>query len=171
VHCVIRVGGFSPDGRRWLHSRRKNFFLPVRVLSRYFRRRFLDMLRQTLRQDTTFRTRVEHAEDLLAGAARHEWIVYAKHPFGGPEQGLSYLAAYTHRIAISERRILHFDSERVRFSYRDYRDGNREKVMDLAADEFLRRYLLHVLPERFVRIRYFRLSRQSYALVQPRSCP
>jgi len=155
VHCVIPAGGFSPDGRRWLHSRRKNFFLPVRVLARYFRHRFLDMLRQNLREDTAFRSRVEHAEELLAGASRHEWIVYAKQPFGGPEQVLSYLAAYTHRIAISERRILDFDGVRVRFSYKDYRDGNREKVMDLEADEFLRRYLLHVLPERFVRIRYF----------------
>jgi len=113
------------------------------------------MLRQALREDTAFRSRLDHAEELLAGASRHEWIVYAKQPFGGPEQVLSYLAAYTHRIAISERRILNFDGERVRFSYKDYRDGNREKVMDLEADEFLRRYLLHVLPERFVRIRYF----------------
>lgn len=155
VHCVIPAGGFSPDGRRWLHSRRKNFFLPVRVLSRYFRNRFLDRLRQALREDTVFRSRVAHTEDLLSRAAVHQWIVYAKQPFGGPEQVLSYLAAYTHRIAISERRILGFDGERVRFSYKDYRDGNREKVMDLDADEFLRRYLLHVLPERFVRIRYF----------------
>jgi hypothetical protein len=155
VHCIIPAGGFAPDSRRWLCSRRKNFFLPVRVLSRYFRRRFLDMLRQTLREDTAFRSRVERAEELLAGAARPDWIVYAKQPFGGPEQVLSYLAAYTHRIAISERRILAFDGERVRFSYKDYRDGNRDKVMDLQADEFLRRYLLHVLPERFVRIRYF----------------
>lgn len=155
VHCVIPAGGFSPDGRRWLHSRRKNFFLPVRVLSRYFRNRFLDRLRQTLREDTAFRSRVEHPEDLLSRASAHQWIVYAKQPFGGPEQVLSYLAAYTHRIAISERRILGFDGERVRFSYKDYRDGDRQKVMDLEADEFLRRYLLHVLPERFVRIRYF----------------
>src|SRR6185436_11812309 len=133
----------------------KNFFLPVRVLSRYFRRRFLEMLRKTLRDDTAFRSRVEHPEELLSRAARNEWVVYAKRPFGGPEQVLSYLAAYTHRIAISERRIIGFDGERVRFSYKDYRDGDREKVMDLEADEFLRRYLLHVLPERFVRIRHF----------------
>src|SRR6185436_7283439 len=112
----------------------KNFFLPVRVLSRYFRRRFLEMLRKTLRDDTAFRSRVECAEDLLSRAARKEWVVYAKRPFGGPEQVLSYLAAYTHRIAISERRIIAFDGERVRFSYKDYRDGDREKVMDLEAD-------------------------------------
>lgn len=155
VHCVIPAGGFSLDGRRWLPARRKNFFLPVRVLGRYFRRRFLEMLRQTLRDDTAFRSRVEHPEALLADAAGKEWVVYAKQPFGGPEQVLSYLAAYTHRIAISERRIVSFDGERVRFLYKDYRDGDREKVMDLEAGEFLRRYLLHVLPERFVRIRYF----------------
>jgi hypothetical protein len=154
IHCVIPAGGFSPDGRRWLRARRRNFFLPVRVLGRYFRRRFLEMLRQTLRDDTAFRSRVEHVEDLLVRAAGKEWIVYAKRPFGGPEQVLGYLAAYTHRIAISERRIVGFDGDHVRFLYKDYRDGDREKVMELDADEFLRRYLLHVLPERFVRIRY-----------------
>jgi hypothetical protein len=82
-------------------------------------------------------------------------VVYAKRPFGGPEQVLAYLAAYTHRIAISERRILSFDDGHVRFLYKDYRDGDREKTMELHAHEFLRRYLLHVLPERFVRIRHF----------------
>lgn len=155
IHCVIPAGGFSLDGRRWLRARRRNFFLPVRVLARYFRRRFLEMLRQTLRHDTPFRSRVEHLEDLLVRATSKEWIVYAKRPFGGPEQVLGYLAAYTHRIAISERRIVGFDGDRVRFLYKDYRDGDREKVMELDADEFLRRYLLHVLPKRFVRIRHF----------------
>jgi hypothetical protein len=176
IHCVIPAGGFSPDGRRWLHARRKNFFLPVRVLARYFRRRFLEMLRRTLRDDTTFRSRVEHAEDLLSRASTHEWIVYAKRPFGGPEQVLSYLAAYTHRIAISERRIIAFDGNHVRFLYKDYRDGNREKVMELEADEFLRRYLLHVLPERFVRIRHFgflanRVRTRSLALAREQLGP
>ena len=157
IHCVIPAGGFTLDGRRWLRPRRKNFFLPVRVLSRYFRRRFLEMLRQVLREDTSFRSRVEHPEELLSRAANNDWIVYAKAPFGGPEQVLSYLSAYTHRIAISESRIIGFDAERVRFIYKDYRDGNREKVMvmELDADEFLRRFLLHVLPDRFVRIRHF----------------
>jgi len=155
IHCVIPAGGFSLDGRRWLRARRKNFFLPVRVLSRYFRRRFLEMLRQALRDNPSFRSRVEHAEDLLSRAVRNEWVVYAKRPFGGPEQVLTYLAAYTHRIAISNRRIIGFDGDHVRFLYKDYRDGDREKVMELGADEFLRRYLMHVLPERFVRIRHF----------------
>ncbi len=155
VHCVVPAGGFSLDGRRWLRARRKNFFLPVRVLSRYFRRRFLEMLRQALREDPGFRSRVAHPEDLLSRAVRNEWVVYAKRPFGGPEQVLAYLAAYTHRIAISDRRITAFDGSRVRFLYKDYRDGDRTKQIELEADEFLRRYLLHVLPERFVRIRYF----------------
>jgi hypothetical protein len=155
VHCVVPAGGFSLDGRRWLSARRKNFFLPVRVLRRYFRRRFMEMLRQALRDDTGFQSRVEHPADLLSRATRNEWVVYAKRPFGGPEQVLAYLAAYTHRIAISERRILSFDDDHVRFLYKDYRDGDREKTMELDADEFLRRYLLHVLPERFVRIRHF----------------
>jgi hypothetical protein len=171
VHCVVPAGGFSLDGRRWLRARRRNFYLPVRVLSRYFRRRFMEMLRQALRDDTTFRSRVEGAVDLLSQAAGKEWVVYAKRPFGGPAQVLSYLAAYTHRIAISERRLVSFDGERVRFLYKDYRDGNREKTMELDADEFLRRYLLHVLPERFVRIRHFgflanRVRSQSLALAR-----
>jgi hypothetical protein len=155
VHCVVPAGGFSLDGRRWLSAKRRNFFLPVRVLGRYFRRRFMEMLRQALRDDTAFRSRVKHGQGLLARAAGKEWIVYAKRPFGGPEQVLSYLAAYTHRIAISERRLTGFDGQRVTFTYKDYRDGDREKSMELPADEFLRRYLLHVLPERFVRMRYF----------------
>jgi hypothetical protein len=176
VHCVIPAGGFSPDGSRWLHARRKNFFLPVRVLARYFRRRFLEMLRQTLRGDTAFRSRVDHAEDLLSRASTHEWIVYAKRPFGGPEQVLGYLAAYTHRIAISERRIIGFDGNHVRFLYKDYRDDDREKIMELEADEFLRRYLLHVLPERFVRIRHFgflanRVRTRSLALAREQLGP
>ena len=106
----------------------------MRVLSRYFRSRVLDLLRQALRADPAFRSRVQHPEELLSRAARHEWVVYAKRPFGGPEQVLSYLAAYTHRIALSERRIIGFDGERVRFIYKDYRHGDREKVMDLEAD-------------------------------------
>lgn len=113
------------------------------------------MLRQVLREDTAFRSRVEHPEEFLSRAANNDWIVYAKRPFGGPEQVLGYLSAYTHRIAISESRIIGFEAERVKFFYKDYRDGDREKVMDLDADEFLRRFLLHVLPDRFVRIRHF----------------
>ena len=155
IHCVIPAGGFAHDGHRWLRARRKNFFLPVRVLSRYFRRRFLEMLRQALRENPAFRSRVQSAESLLSRAVRNEWVVYAKRPFGGPEQVLTYLAAYTHRIAISNRRLIDFKDERVRFRYKDYRDGDQEKIMELGADEFLHRYLLHVLPERFVRIRYF----------------
>lgn len=181
IHCVIPAGGFSLDGRRWLYARHKNFFLPVRVLGRYFRRRFLEMLRQALRENPAFRARVEHPEDLMARSVRNEWVVYAKRPFGGPEQVLTYLAAYTHRIAISNRRIVGFDGDHVRFTYKDYRDGDREKEMELAADEFLRRYLLHVLPERFVRIRYFgflanrvrsenlKLARQQLGTAQPQS--
>ncbi len=115
----------------------------------------MERLRQALRDDTAFRSRVQGAVDLLSQAAGKEWVVYAKRPFGGPEQVLSYLAAYTHRIALSERRLVSFDGKHVRFLYKDYRDGDREKEMDLDADEFLRRYLLHVLPERFVRIRHF----------------
>jgi hypothetical protein len=92
---------------------------------------------------------------IIEQAARREWVVYAKPPFGGPEQVLEYLSRYTHRVAISNRRIVGFDGERVSFNWRDYADGNRSKVMSLDAPEFLRRFLMHVLPSRFVRIRYF----------------
>jgi len=129
----------------------------VRVLSRLFRRRFLELLGQALRRHDELRARTAHVDvlALIMRARAVEWVVYAKPPFGGPAHVLAYLARYTHRIAISEHRLIAFDGRSVRFHYKDYRDHNRQKVMTLDAGEFLRRFLLHVLPDRFVRIRHY----------------
>jgi hypothetical protein len=157
LHCVVPAGGLTLSSHRWLAARRQKFFLPVRVLSRYFRRRFLEKLREALQDDSAFASRCQPIDPfgLLDTAASTEWVVYAKPPFGGPEQVLAYLARYTHRIAISDRRIVGFDGHNVRFSWRDRRYGEVQKIMELSANEFLRRFLLHVLPDRFVRIRHF----------------
>lgn len=157
IHCVVPGGGFSIRDGRFTVVRRKNFLLSVKVLSRYFRSCFLDLLGQALRQSASFRERTGHLDRplLFMRARASKWVVYAKAPFGGPAQVLAYLARYTHRIAISEHRLLAFDGNTVRLSYKDYRDHNRQKTLQLDACEFLRRFMLHVLPDRFVRIRYF----------------
>lgn len=160
IHCVVPGGGFSVHGRQWRSTPKSTFFLPVRVLSSRFRTLLTRSLRQAWREGTlTLPQRVladSVALDLLlARAGATEWVVYCKPPFGGPQQVLAYLANYTHRIAISNSRIVSFDGERVGFRYRDYAHGNAEKLLTLDADEFLRRFLLHVLPSRLVRIRYY----------------
>ena len=157
IHCVVPAAGIAQATGRFAVARRRNFFLPVRVLSRYFRRLFLQMLGEALRTDDELRLRTGHLDraGLFQTARAAEWVVYAKAPFAGPEQVLAYLARYTHRIAISEHRILDFDGQTVRFRWKDYRDANRQKQMQLPASEFLRRFLLHVLPRRFVRIRHY----------------
>jgi hypothetical protein len=161
VHCVVPGGGLSLDGRRWIGCR-PNFFLPVRVLSRLFRGVFLHCLQQAHAEGKLeFRGRLEPLGDPGAFAAlmktcrRMEWIVYAKPPFGGPEQVLDYLGRYTHRVAISNNRLIGLEDGRVTFRWKDYRAGNKQKLMTLQAAEFIRRYLLHVLPSGFVRIRHF----------------
>lgn len=159
IHCVVPGGGLSLHRDAWIHVRNKSFFLPVKVLSRRFRTLVCNAIREawTARsldpQRTLFADRA--ALDLfLARACAKEWVAYSKPPFGGPRQVLAYLASYTHRIAISNKRIVAFADGRVRFTHRDYRTG-KSGVMELSSDEFLRRYLLHVLPDRFVRIRYY----------------
>ncbi len=160
VHCVVPGGGLSPDGTRWVGSR-PDFFLPVRVLSRVFRGKFLAGLRAAFasgRLHIAARSSDAAAaefEDLVSAAARNEWVVYAKPPFGGPERVLKYLARYTHRVAISNRRLLDLKDGSVRFRYKDYAHGNRKRVMKLSANEFVRRFLLHVLPSGLVRIRHY----------------
>lgn len=159
IHCVVPGGGFSLEDERWISSS-PTFFLPVEVLSLRFRTVLSDMLREAFRSgELTLPASVAHdqtAFDLLLARASHkDWVVYSKKPFGGPEQVLAYLAAYTHRIAISNRRILSWDAVTVTFSYRDYRDGNAQKTTSLETSEFLRRFLMHVVPKRFVRIRYY----------------
>ena len=163
VHCIVPGGGLSPQGDRWIACR-KGFFLPVRVLSRLYRRLFLDKLIAAHRDGKLrFSGTLAHLTDLanfqsvLAPLRRIEWLVYAKRPFAGPEQVLTYLARYTHRVAISNRRLLAIDETHVTIAWRDYRDAGKSKQMRLDADEFMRRFLLHVLPDGFQRIRHYGL--------------
>lgn len=162
VHCVVPGGGLAPDGSHWVPSR-DDFFLPVRVLASLFRGKFLAFLRKA-QQTGTLRFAGATADlatpdgfaALLKAQRDRAWVVYAKAPFGSPEQVLKYLARYTHRVAISDRRILSMDDKGVTFRYRDNATGSH-KSMTLDGSEFLRRFLLHVLPTGFVRIRYYGL--------------
>ena len=161
LHCVVPGGGISPDGSRWIACR-KSFFLPVRVLSRMFRKKFLRYLRNAFRQGGLhFSGALQSLADppafqlLCQKAAAIEWVVHAKPPFGGPQRVLKYLARYTHRVAISNHRLRSLENGRVSFDWKDYRDHSRTKIMTLEAVEFIRRFLLHVLPAGLVRIRQF----------------
>ena len=163
LHCVVPGGGLCTGGQRWIACR-PGFFLPVRVLSRFFRRRFLELLEQAfdggeleffaalqdLRERNTFQRYLEPLRD-------KEWVVYAKAPFAGPEQVLDYVGRYTHRVAISNNRLLNIEDGKVSFRWKDYRDDSAQKIMTLEADEFIRRFLLHVLPQGLQRIRYYGL--------------
>jgi hypothetical protein len=161
VHCVVPGGGISPHGSRWIGCR-PGFFLPVRVLSRLFRRRFLEALQKAFNTgELQFFSRLEPLRDkaafvaYLAAAGQPEWVVYAKAPFGGPAQVLRYLGRYTHRVAISNNRLLSLEDGRVRFLWKDYQHEGAKRVMNLEAEEFIRRFLLHVLPEGFQHIRSY----------------
>jgi hypothetical protein len=168
LHCVVPGGGLSPDGQCWI-SCRPNFFLPVRVLSRLFRRLFLESLRNAFDSGKLqFFGRLEPLGEHLtfarhcAALKKQEWVVYAKRPFAGPQQVLDYVGRYTHRVAISNNRLLDIENDQVRFQWKDYRTGDQVKTMTLAADEFIRRFLLHVLPNGFQRIRYYGLLGNRY---------
>ncbi len=155
LHCVVPAGGLSLDDKRWI-SCRPRFFLPVRVLSALFRGLFLHYLKRAYARDKLQFEGDPHAfARLLAKARKKKWAVYAKHPFGGPQQVLDYLGRYTHRVAISNHRLLALEDGHVTFSWKDYRDGDKTKRMTLEAEEFIRRFLLHVLPDGFQKIRYF----------------
>jgi predicted RNA-binding Zn-ribbon protein involved in translation (DUF1610 family) len=165
VHGVVPGGGLSIDGQRWVRCR-PGFFLPVRVLSRLFRRRFLEELEQAHRAgrlqffgDDAPLADAQRFAQWLAPLRACEWVVYAKRPFAGPAAVLAYLSRYTHRVAISNSRLLAFDERGVTFRYKDYRakGKTRYKAMTLSADEFMRRFLLHVLPSGFHRIRHYGL--------------
>ena len=169
VHCIVPGGGLSPDGQRWIACR-KGFFLPVRVLSRLFRRRFLETLaaahargRLSFFGDLARLADPEAFAAYLAPLRRAEWVVYAKPPFGGPAAVLAYLARYTHRVAIANSRLVAMDERAVRFRWKDYRTADPStgavqiKTMSLSPAEFLRRFLLHVLPTGFHRIRHYGL--------------
>jgi hypothetical protein len=161
VHCVIPAGGLSPDHQRWVHPRYA-FFLPVKVLSRVFRGKFVAGLRHLFRQGElclpgTLKplAQEEVFRSFLRSLFRQDWVVYAKPPFGGPEHVLQYLARYTHRVAISNHRLVNFADGRVTFRWKDYTRGRKTRLMTLSMEEFLRRFLLHWLPRGFVRIRFF----------------
>lgn len=163
LHCVIPGGGLSPDGTHWV-SCLPGFFLPVKVLSRLFRRLFLEQLRTAFRKGklrfsgelTELRQQARFMQ-YLRPLQDAEWVVYAKAPFGGPLQVLDYLGRYTHRVALSNERLLEVKDGQVTFQWKDYRAKGREKsrVMTLTSDEFIRRFLIHVLPRGFQRIRFF----------------
>jgi hypothetical protein len=161
VHCVVPGGGLSLDGSRWIRGR-ANFFLAVEPLSQLFRRLFLERLQAAFdARQLGFFGDLAHLADPtafavhLAAARRVDWIVYAKKPFGGPAQVLAYLGRYTHRVAIANSRIKACDDDHVAFTWKDYRDGGAIKTMRLKPNEFIRRFLLHALPDRFHRIRQF----------------
>jgi Putative transposase/Transposase zinc-binding domain len=149
LHCVVPAGGFGPGYSNWIHPKYP-FFLPVKALSRVFRGKFLDLLQRVPRQ-----RRPELPSTLMQALLKHHWVVYAKPAFGGPTHVLRYLGRYTHRVAISNQRLLTFDGHHVTFRWRDYAHGNKQRIMTLAATEFLRRFCQHILPRGFVRIRHF----------------
>jgi Putative transposase len=176
LHCVVPGGGISLDGSRWIPCRPR-FFLPVRVLSCLFRRLFLTYLEEAfdagklkffssleaLRDPQIFRRHLD--------PVRHaKWVVYAKAPFAGPQQVVDYVGRYTHRVAISNHRILDIEDGQVKFQWRDYRDNNQQKTMPLSAEEFIRRFLLHVLPGGFHRIRYYGFLGNRYRKEKLKHC-
>lgn len=181
LHCVVPGGGLTPEGK-WKPCK-QGFFLPVKVLSRLFRRVFLEKL-VALHPQLEFYGEIAHLSELnafrsyLAPVYKVDWVVYAKKPFTGPQAVLEYLSRYTHRVAISNRRIIHYDTNTVTFKWKDYRakDDQRFKTMTLSADEFLRRFLIHILPLRFHRIRHFGLfanhqRKQNLSTLRKNICP
>jgi len=163
IHCIVTGGGLSPDGSRWV-SCRKKFFIHVKVLSEVFSGKFLDYLKHCFKKGAlVFPGSISHLKEpgdfkiFMRQIYKKKWVVYCKPPFGGPQGVLQYLGRYTHRIAISNNRILSNRDGKASFLWRDYADNNRQKTMTLKADEFIRRFMLHVLPARFVRIRHFGL--------------
>ena len=161
LHCLVPGGGIAPDGKSWVACK-PGFFVPVRVLSRMFRGLFLHYLERAfaagaLNLFSQYRHLCEPAafRRHLAPAYRTEWVVYAKRPFAGPAQVLEYVGRYTHRVAISKNRLVSIEDGKVRFRWKDYRQESRQKVMTLDGGEFIRRFLIHVLPDGFHRIRYY----------------
>jgi Putative transposase/Transposase zinc-binding domain len=161
LHCVVPGGGIAPDRSRWIACRRQ-FLLPVKVLSRLFRAKFANYLRRAYhRGELSFHGQLQPLGEKqnffpwLNRIVQSEWVVYAKPPFGGPHQVLKYLARYTHRVAITNRRLIALQNDQVSFRWKDYRRSGQPAVMTLSATEFIRRFLLHVLPRGFVKIRHF----------------
>lgn len=161
IHCVIPAGGLAPDHSGWIFGSER-FFAPRRVLRTVFRGKFVDGLRRLvasegfrLPQKLEFLSDPQRFRAWVRSLYVHQWVVYPKATFGNPQQALRYLGRYTHRVAISNHRLISFDSDQVQFRFRDRQAGNLQRTMELSADEFTRRFLLHVLGKGFVRIRYF----------------
>jgi hypothetical protein len=177
IHYIVPAGGLASDGSRWIASS-KRFFLPVAALSRIFRGKFIAGLKRLFRQNKLqFHGSLQKLSDpscfhqFLRQFFREDWVVYAKPSFGGPEYVLNYLARYTHRVAISNHRLVAFQNDRVSFRWKDYAHAGKQKIMTVSAEEFLRRFLIHVLPKGLVRIRHFGLfanRRRSHALAHCR---
>ena len=169
LHCVVPAGGLSDDREQWKTTPREAFLFPVKVVSRLFRGKFLALFRDAVDNGDIlfhgnlqpFATDPKSLRQLIDSLYKTEWVVYAKAPFAGPEAVLKYLGRYTHRIAISNSRITELSEETVSFKWKDYADNSRQKVMELSHHEFIRRFLLHVLPTGFVRIRYYGLLGQA----------
>jgi len=176
IHCVVPAGGFAPGRTRWVRPKCAGFFLPKQVLSIVFRGKFTDGLKLLFRRKKlAFHGSLRWLEEprsfarFLHALHRHKWVVYPKKPFGGPEGVLHYLARYTHRVAISNHRLLGMENGKVTFRWKDYAHGGKKRKMTLAAEEFIRRFLLHVVPKGFTRIRHYgwmanRCRRQRAAL-------
>ena len=163
LHCIVTGGGVALDGARWVASP-SHYLFPVRALSRMFRGKYLAALKSLYdRGQLEFQGQIESLDQpaafalLLRQVAQPEWVVYAKRPFAGPKQVLGYLSRYTHRVAISNRRLIQADGQTVTFGYKDYAANAQQKIMTLGIEEFVRRFCLHVLPERFVKIRHYGL--------------
>lgn len=176
IHCIVPGGGLSPDGTRWVPCRPR-FFLPVRVLSRLFRRLFLAELRTAFEEgklsffgDLAQLAKRDAFARMLTEARSREWVVYAKPPFGGPKQVLAYLGRYTHRVAIANSRLIGMEDDRVAFRWRDYRHRGKTKVMTLDGHEFIRRFLLHTLPDGFHRIRHYGFLANGHRVVRLELC-
>ncbi len=177
IHCVIPAGGIAPDHRRWVHPPYPGFFLPVKVLSRVFRGKFIAGLKRLYRRKqlrcagpSAALADEKQFRQLLRRLHRQDWVVYAKPAFGGPRQVLRYLGRYTHRVAISNHRLESFDGERVTFRWKDYTHGSKTRSMTLTATEFLRRFFLHVLPKGFVRIRHFGFLSNRFRVARVKLC-
>ena len=161
IHCIVPGGGLSLDKSKWIKSKKK-FFIPVKVLSRKFRGKFLYYMNKLyLKNKLKFPANISElgSRDVFNqfkdSLYKKEWIVYSKPPFGSAEHVLQYLSRYTHRVAISDNRIIKVDNDNVVFKWRDYKDNNKEKVMTLKPQEFIRRFTMHILPDRFVKIRHY----------------
>ena len=176
LHCLVPGGGLSLDGKRWISSRR-GFFIPVKVLSRLFRGKFLFYLKEAYRGGKLkFVGEIRSLGDtrkfqmMMDELYRKQWVLYCKPPFRSPEQVLEYLGRYTHRVAISNNRIIKVEEGKVTFRWRDYQDGNQNKQMTLEAFEFIRRFLLHILPNNFVKIRHYGLLSNRNRKTKLRRC-